>query len=366
MGEFKMNNELVIIGSGPAGLSAAIEASKCGVKVLVIDENNQPGGQLFLQTHKFFGSKHHSAGVRGFQIGYNLLQEAKDLGVELLQNSAVWGIFPDLKIAFSDDMGKGGYVNAKNILIATGALEKPVFFEGWTKPGVMGAGAAQNMMHVYWVLPGKKVLILGSGNVGLIVAYQLAQAGADVVGVIDMLPKVSGYQVHAGKIRRLGIPIMTSLTIQKALGSPAVEGARLIKVDESGKHISGTEFEISCDLICLAVGLKPFDELCWSSGIKMKYMGGLGGYVPIHNDDMQTTKPCVYVAGDITGVEEANTAMEEGRLAGVAVAQKFGKISEKRAEQIKGEIRERLAHLRLGSFGKERAKAKEMLIKLSS
>lgn len=360
-----MNNELVIIGAGPAGLSAAIEASRYGVKVLVIDENDRPGGQLFLQTHKFFGSRHHSAGVRGFQIGYNLLKEAEDQGIELLLGTTVWGIFPDLKVAFSRNTNGNNSVDAKNILIASGALEKAIFFKGWTKPGVMGAGAAQNMMHVYWVLPGEKALIVGAGNVGLIVAYQLAQAGADVIGVIEMLPRVQGYQVHAGKIRRLGIPILTSSTIQEALGDPAVEGARIVRVDEQGKPVKGSELEVACDLICLAVGLKPFDELCWSSGIDMKYMESLGGYVPIHNASMETTKPSVYVAGDVTGVEEANTAMEEGRLAGIAIAQKLEKLPDKEADQLKTEIRQRLEHLRLGTFGEERAKAKEMLVKLN-
>ena len=301
-----MNSELVIIGAGPAGLSAAIEAARRGVKVLVIDENQRPGGQLFLQTHKFFGSRHHSAGIRGFQIGENLLREAKDLGIEILLDTTVWGVFPDKRVAFTrNNEETDGSVTAEAVLIAAGAIEKPVFFKGWTKPGVMGAGAAQQMMHVNMVLPGKKVFIVGSGNVGLILAYQLHQAGSDVVGLIEMMPDISGYQVHAGKIRRLGIPVLTSYTIEEALGDDSVTGARIIKIDSKGNKIAGSELEIGCDLICLAVGLKPFDELCWALETEMKYFPHLGGFIPVHSADMETSIDNIFVAGDITGVEEA-------------------------------------------------------------
>ena len=104
-----MNADLVVIGAGPAGLCAAIEAARRGVKVLVIDENDRPGGQLFLQTHKFFGSRHHMAGVRGFHIGYDLLEEAKREGIEILLDTIVWGVFPDNRVAFTreDDRSPG-------------------------------------------------------------------------------------------------------------------------------------------------------------------------------------------------------------------------------------------------------------------
>ncbi len=357
-----MNDELVIIGAGPTGLCAAIEASRYGVKVLVIDENDRPGGQLFLQTHKFFGSRHHMAGVRGFQIGRDLLDKAKKQGIEILLNTEVWGVFADNRVAFTIENDEQGYVLAKNILIATGALEKGIFFKGWTKPGVIGAGAAQKMMHVHRVLPGRRVLVIGSGNVGLIVAYQLVQAGAEVVGVLEALPEVGGYQVHAGKIRRIKIPILTSHTIIEACGGSYVESAKIAKIDKNGNIIDGSEMEISCDLICLAVGLRPFDELIRATGIRMTYIGPIGGFVALHDEDMETSKKGIYVAGDITGIEEANTAMDEGRLAGVAVAEKLGCLKKEEVYTIKAEIRQRLASLRIGSFGVERAKAKQMIM----
>jgi len=361
----KMNDELVIIGAGPAGLSAAKEAAMHGVKVLLIDENDRPGGQLFTQTHKFFGSKEHMAGVRGFQIGDQLLKDLSKLNIEILLNTVALGIFPDKNVMFLRAEEKVQNVYAQNILLSTGALEKPLMFKGWTLPGVMGAGAAQTMMNIYRVLPGKRALMIGSGNIGLIVSYQLKQAGCDVLGVIELLPEISGYKVHASKIRRAGIPILTSYTINEAKGESFVESAVITRVDTQSKsfrYIKGSEIEIECDLICIAAGLQPFSELCWQLGLKMCYISALGGYVPLHDEYLQTSFPGVYVAGDITGVEEASTAMEEGRLAGKVIAFKLGYLKKKEFNIFFKEINKRLTDLRLGSFGIEREKGKSLIL----
>jgi len=358
----QLNNELVIIGAGPAGLSAAKEAAKFGVKVLVLDENDRPGGQLFTQTHKFFGSKEHSAGIRGFQIGNRLLEDIKKSDVEISLNTTVYGIFPDKTVMFSVLNEKIQNLQAKNILIATGGLEKPIMFKGWTLPGIMGAGAAQTMMNVFRVLPGKRALMIGTGNVGLIVSYQLKQAGCEVIGVLDVMPKISGYKVHASKIRRAAIPILVSHTIKEAKGNQSVESAVITKVDNSCREIDSNEFEVECDLICIAAGLQPFNELCWALKMEMEYIGVLGGFVPVHNDNMQTSIKDIFVAGDLAGVEEASTAMEEGKLAGIASAKNLGYLSEKEFNNKKSEIIERLNQLRLGSFGIEREKAKKILL----
>jgi len=358
-----MKNELVIVGAGPAGLSAAGEAARLGVKVTLIDENDRPGGQLFTQTHKFFGSREHRAGVRGFTIGYDLLNDLEKLDVDILLNTTVYGICRDLEVVYSTNEGPTKSIKAKNILIATGALEKPIYFKGWTKPGVMGAGAAQTMMNVHRVLPGKKVLMVGSGNVGLIVSYQLKQAGAEVVGIIEALSEIGGYKVHAAKVRRMGIPILNSHTILEARGDTIVESAVISKIDSQFKPVPNTEREIECDLICLAVGLKPFEELCWLLELKFEYVNELGGLVPVHNEDLETSRENVFIAGDVAGIEEASCAMEEGRLVGIAVASKLGYIDDSKAEKLKRSIRQRLDHLRLGSHGDSRARGKVKLIK---
>ena len=161
--------DLIIVGAGPSGLSAAVEAAKRGLKVVVFDENEKPGGQLFKQIHKFFGSKEHKAKVRGFVIGQQLLQEAADAGVEVVLDK-------EIVVRIKE---KVHHYKGDSIIIATGAAENMVTFEGWNLPGVIGAGAAQTMMNLHGVKPGNKILMLGSGNVGLVVSFQLMQCGCE-------------------------------------------------------------------------------------------------------------------------------------------------------------------------------------------
>ena len=137
--------DLVIVGAGPAGLSAAIEAAKRGLQVIVFDENEKPGGQLFKQIHKFFGSKEHKAKVRGFVIGQQLLAEADEAGVEVVLNATVVGLYMDKEIVVRIDDQVHHY-KGDAVIVATGAAENMVTFDGWTLPGVIGAGAAQTMM----------------------------------------------------------------------------------------------------------------------------------------------------------------------------------------------------------------------------
>ena len=351
--------ELVIIGGGPAGLSAAIEARKKGIEVLLIDENLRPGGQLFKQIHRFFGSKEHMAGVRGFVIGEKLLREVRELDVEVWLNSVVYGIFKDNVIGVVKD-GENIILKTKSIIVSAGAIENPLSFPGWTLPGVMGAGACQTMINIHRVLPGKKVLMIGSGNVGLIVSYQLLQAGADVLGIVEIMPKIGGYLVHAAKVKRFGVPIYLSTTILEAFGKEEVEGAVICPVDNNFKPMFKERKEIKVDLICIAIGLTPLSELLYQTGCLFTYKGYLGGFVPLHNENMETSIPLIYVAGDCSGIEEASTAMEEGKLAGISVAEK---LTHKTYKEEKENIRKRLNDFRIGTFGEKRRLAKEEIIK---
>ncbi|MGM0602425.1 MAG: NAD(P)/FAD-dependent oxidoreductase [Bacillota bacterium] len=361
--------EMVVIGGGPAGLTAAIEAAKRNVDVLLIDESIKPGGQLFKQIHKFFGSSAHRSGTRGIDIGKDLVAEADQLGVDLWLNSVVSGLFKEKNIAVERQLEDGSKkletIKAEKIVIATGASENAINFEGWTLPGVMGAGAAQTMINVHRVLPGEKVLMIGSGNVGLIVSYQLLQSGADVVGLVEAAPSIGGYGVHAAKIERAGVPIFTRHTIVEAKGDEktGVKSAVIAEVDENWEIIAGTEKEFEVDVITIAAGLKPLGELANMHGCQKSYIPELGGWVPIHNENMESTCEGIYVVGDVTGVEEANTALEEGRLAGIDAALKLNYIDESEANNIKDKIRKRVNGLRLGPFGEKRLKAKERLIK---
>jgi sarcosine oxidase subunit alpha len=130
-------------------------------------------------------------------------------------------------------------------------------FPGNDLPGVYGAGGVQTLMNVYGVKPGKQVLMVGAGNVGLIVSYQLLQAGVKVNRVIEIMPKIGGYNVHAAKLRRCGVPIFTSHSIKEAYGKDKVEGAIVEEIDNRFQPIPGTEEDITCDTVCIAVGLTP-------------------------------------------------------------------------------------------------------------
>lgn len=354
--------ELAIVGGGPAGLAAAIEAAKAGVKVTLVDENARPGGQLFKQIHKFFGSKEHYAGVRGIDIGLHLLKEVKEWGAEVLLNAVVWGIFEDHTLGIMQGE-KNSLLRAERILVASGASENALVFPGWTLAGVMGAGAIQTLVNVQRVLPGKRVLMVGSGNVGLIVTYQLLQAGAEVLGIVEAAPRVGGYGVHASKVRRRGVPIHVATTVKEARGKDKVEQAVLVSLDEQWNPVLGSERVVDVDVICLACGLSPLAELVWMSGAQFAYLPQLGGHLPVHNENMETTLPGLYVAGDVAGVEEASTAIEEGRLAGVAASESLGKLAPDEAQKRKNAIRVRLDELRAGPFGESRRVAKEKLVR---
>lgn len=351
-------NGVAVVGGGPAGLMSALTIARSGAQVVLIDENDQPGGQLCKQIHKFFGSKDHRAGVRGYRIATELLEDCAAAGVEILTDTVVFSIQDcTLGLAYRNDCF---YLKAQAIILATGASENPLAFPGSTLPGVMGAGAAQTFVNLHRVLPGRRVLMVGGGNVGLIVSYQLLQAGAQVVGVVEALPRLSGYQVHAAKIKRAGVPIWTGHTVLEANGDQEVQEVTVAAVDDHFQPLPGSERTLAVDTICLAVGLTPLAELAWQAGCRFFYQSALGGQVPLHSVNMESTVPHIYVAGDMAGVEEASTALEEGTIAGLAAATAMG-CSVPQAELEAAQ--ERLASLRRGPFGDLRQRAKGELIK---
>ncbi len=319
-----MNTEFLVIGGGPAGLSAGLKAAKYGVKVLIVDDGISLGGQLIKQTHKFFGSINQFASIRGIEIADKLIEQGKqNQNIRMMERTTVVGYYDDGSfIATRDD--KSYVINAQRVLVATGAAERVVPFRNNDLPGVYGAGAVQTLMNLYGVLPGENVLMIGAGNIGLIVSYQLLQAGSKMVGVAEATSRCGGYWVHAAKLKRIGIPIWTNTTIVEALGDNKVRGARLAKVDKNFSPISGSEFEVACDTICLAVGLNPLVDLLWQAGCEMAYIPELGGDIPLRNEDMETTRRGFYVAGDAAAIEEATSAMLEGELVGLAVANSLG------------------------------------------
>ncbi len=357
-----LEREVVVVGAGPAGLSAALEAARAGASVLLVDENSKPGGQLFKQIHKFFGSRDHRAGVRGIDIGAQLLDEAQQLDIEVWLDAEVCGIFNQCDVWIVRDKDRSVTVRARRIILATGATENAINFPGWSLPGVMGAGAAQTMINLHRVLPGQRFLMVGSGNVGVIVSYQLLQAGGSVEAIVEAAPRLGGYGVHTAKVRRAGVPFYTSHTVLEARGTDHVESATIVQIDSAWKPIGGTEKELSVDTICIAAGLTPLVELAFAAGCESFYSPLLGGMVPWHDRSMRTSIPSIYIAGDISGVEEASTAMEEGRMAGLSAAHSLGYLDHEQFTTGFQAAEARMLALRSGMFGQKRRDAKAAII----
>lgn len=319
------NVDLVVIGGGPAGLCATISAASCGANVLLIDRNKKLGGQLVKQTHMFFGSEKQYASVRGLDITNILLKDIEKYKdkIEIMDDTTVLGYYED-SVLTAENKGKYIKIKPKSIIMATGAYEKTSAFPNNDLPGIYGAGAVQTLMNVYGVVPGKRALMVGAGNIGLIIAYQLMQAGVEVAAVIHHSPRIGGYHVHATKIQRMGVPILTNYAVKEAKGKDHVEQVVIWELDKDKKPIEGSEKELDVDIVCISVGLSPLTELLMQVGCEMKYSKELSGLVPVIDEKYETSLEGVFVAGDTAGVEEASMAMVEGYIAGLHAANHLG------------------------------------------
>jgi len=300
--------EVLIIGGGPAGLTAAIELGKLGIDTLIVDDKDRLGGKLVLQTHKFFGSVEDShAGTRGFEIGAILEEELRALPVVKiwLETTAV-GVFSDGVVGL---VKKNSYhrIRPRKLLVATGAREKMLSFPGNTLPGVYGAGAFQTLVNRDLVKSSERVLIVGGGNVGLIAGYHAIQAGIEVAALIEALPQVGGYKVHADKLKRLGVPIFTRHTVVAAHGETHVTGVTIAELDEAWQAIDGTHKRFAVDTVLIAVGLAEVNEFY----LKAKQWG-----------------MDVYAAGDAQEIAEASAAMFTGKIEGLKIAKALGAYAE--------------------------------------
>ena len=293
--------DVLIIGGGPAGLSAAIELGKLGVNTLVVDDKDRLGGKLVLQTHKFFGSvKDSHAGTRGFEIGKILQDELLTLSsVEVWLNTTAVAVFSD-KIVGVIKGNQYHKVKPQKLLVATGAREKMLSFPGNTLPGVYGAGAFQTLVNRDLVKSSEKVLIVGGGNVGLIAGYHAIQADIAVAALIEGLPQVGGYKVHADKLKRLGVPIYTSHTVVSANGTDRVESVTIAQLDENWHVIPDTHKTFEVDTVLIAVGLAEVNEF----------------YLKARQWGMD-----VFCAGDAQEIAEASAAMFTGKIEGHKIAQ---------------------------------------------
>ncbi|MBW1976697.1 MAG: FAD-dependent oxidoreductase [Deltaproteobacteria bacterium] len=296
--------EVLIIGGGPAGLSAAVELGKRGIDTLLVDDKSRLGGKLVLQTHKFFGSVEDShAGTRGFEIARILEQELSRLSsVEIWLNATAVGVFSDGIVGIVKDKIYRKIIPLK-LLVASGAREKMLSFPGNTLPGVYGAGAFQTLVNRDLVRASEKILVVGGGNVGLIAGYHAIQAGIGVVALVEALPQVGGYRVHADKLRRLGVPIYTGHTVVSASGRERVESVTIAQLDKDWRVMPGTYKTFEVDTVLIAVGLAEVNEF----------------YLKAREWGMDA-----YAAGDAREIAEASAAMFTGKIEGLKIARSLG------------------------------------------
>jgi len=210
-----INTDVLVIGGGPAGLSATKIFGENNIDVILVDDKSRLGGKLVLQTHKFFGSQEDVyAGTRGIDIGNILGDVVSNLkSVKIWVNSTVIAIFSDGLVGIIKNMDEYVLINPNYLLIATGAREKMLVFPGNTLPGVYGAGAFQTLVNRDLIKAAENIFIVGGGNVGLIAGYHAIQAGINVVGLVEAMSQCGGYKVHEDKLKRLGVPIYTNHTV---------------------------------------------------------------------------------------------------------------------------------------------------------
>ena len=298
--------QVLIVGGGPAGLSAAVELGKRGIETLLVDDKHRLGGKLVLQTHRFFGSQDTVyAGTRGIDIATKLEAEVRSFpSVRIRLQSAALAVFSDQKVGVLVEGRRYVLVRPEVLLVASGAREKNLAFSGNTLPGVYGAGAFQTLVNRDLVRPTEKLFIVGGGNVGLIAGYHALQAGIAVVGLVEAMPECGGYKVHKDKLARFGVPIWTRHTVVSANGRESVESVTIARVNERFEPQPGTERSFGCDTVLIAVGLDPVNEFF----LKAREFG-----LP------------AFAAGDAEEITEASAAIFSGKIKGLEIARHLGR-----------------------------------------
>ena len=357
--------DVVIVGGGPAGLAAAVELYKKGIRnVLIVEREKTMGGILRQCIHDGFGLTRFGETLSGPEYAQKFIDEVMELKIPYVTDTTVLSVSPDKVVTLASSNGLKK-IQAKAVILTMGCRERTrgaLGIPGERPTGVFTAGVSQAYINLYNRMVGKEVVILGSGDIGMIMARRLTLEGAHVQAVFEIQPIPSGLPRNIEQcLNDYGIPLYLSHTITDIHGNERVTGVTVAQVDEHMKPIPGTEKQLEADTVCMAVGLTPMVELAYLSGCEMTECPALGGVVPLHDENMRTTNKDVYIAGDISGVEEASTAMEEGRLAGVSAAEALGYLATADAEAKKQEIRDRLKLLRSGQFGQRRADAKKTI-----
>ena len=294
----KVTSDVTVIGGGPAGLAAGISAKESGAeKVIIIDRNNWIGGILPQCIHDGFGIEATGLFQTGPEYINEYIKKARNLGITLLIETMVLNFNNKLEIISASKKGLLK-IKSKSIILAMGCREKTrgnLIIPGDRPSGIYTAGLAQALINLYNIMPGKNIVILGSGDVGLIMARRLKIEGANILGVIEILPYPNGLPRNVVQcLKDYNIPLFLNHTITSIEGKDRLKKITIAKVDKNKKPILGTEKTIKCDTLLLSVGLIPENEISSDAGIIID--SSTGG--PIVNQDYRTTIPGIYACGN--------------------------------------------------------------------
>lgn len=350
--------EVVVVGAGPGGIAAALEAAQAGASVQILDEYPGPGGQYYRQPAPGLEAVPGSPILEHAVEGSARIREAQAQGVQFVQDALVWGAFADGSLAILAG-GKAEVLTPAKLIVATGAHERPVLFPDWTLPGVITAGAAQVLVGWQGLLPGRRILMAGTGPLQVAVAAQLVLAGAHLVGLLEAnrFGALCRLAVNAwGQWERLqeglrywrtlraaGVPLAFGRTVVRAMGNGQLERVVTAALDPDWRAIPGTAQEIEVDTLCLGFWLVPNVKLLRLLRCDVTYDPSRGGVVPLHTEQMETSRPGVFVAGEAAGVAGAKAAECQGRIAGIHAARQLGKGSAAEADRRLRAARRELA-----------------------
>lgn len=317
-----MKYDLVVIGGGPGGLAAAIEAKKNGIdNILVIERDKELGGILQQCIHNGFGLHEFKEELTGPEYAQRFIEKLLEMNIEYKLDTMVLDLTEDKKIHAINS--KDGYmvIEAKAVILAMGCRERTrgaISIPGDRPSGVFTAGAAQRFINMEGYMVGKKVLILGSGDIGLIMARRLTLEGAEVQAVVELMPFSGGLTRNIVQcLDDYNIPLYLSHTVIDIVGKERVEKVVIAKVDENRKPIPGTEREYECDTLLLSVGLIPENDISRKTGLEIdRRTNGL-----IVNEMMETSASGIFACGNVVHVHDlVDFVSAEARKAGAAAA----------------------------------------------
>lgn len=322
-----INYDLVVVGGGSGGIAAAVSAAENGVKsILLIEKEKFLGGILLQCIHNGFGLETYKEELTGPSYVARAESELQGKNIEIKLNTMVTEITQNLEVTFSNDIDGIVTVKAKAIICATGCSERTrgqIAIPGERPSGIMTAGIAQKYLNIEGYLVGKRVFILGSGDIGLIMARRMTLEGAKVLGVAEIMPYSSGLNRNIVQcLQDFDIPLYLSHTVKDIIGTKRVEKIVISQVDEKFNYIEGTEKEFSVDTLLLSVGLVPYNPLLENIGVKMhaKTRG------PIVDESYQTSIKGIFACGNSLHVHDlVDFVSKEGKKAGIAVAKYLAK-----------------------------------------